>query len=48
MIKFNEKNIIKKLKKNQITIYLFHGVINKKIKSMRNYTGKHIEKNSKN
>ena len=48
MIKFNEKNIIK-IKKNQITIYLFHGVINKKIKSMRNYTGKHIEKkNSKN
>ena len=44
MIKINEKNIIKKLKKNQITIYLFHGVINKKIKSMRNYTGKHIEK----
>ena len=44
MIKFNENKIIKRLKKNQITIYLFHGVINKKIKSIRNYTGKHIEK----
>ena len=44
MTKFDERNILKKLKKNQITFFLFHGVINKNTNSMRNYTGKHIEK----
>ena len=42
MTKFDERNILKKLKKNQITFFLFHGVINKNTNSMRNYTGKHI------
>ena len=45
MNKIDENKIVKRLKKKQITIYLFHGVINKKINSIRNYTGKHIEKN---
>lgn len=43
MKKFSQNQLINKLKNNQITIYLFHGVINKKNNSIRNYTEKHIQ-----
>ena len=40
-----KKKLIDELKNNQITIYLFHGVIYRNTNSIRNYTGKHIESN---
>ena len=36
------KPFLKNLKENQISIFLFHGVIKKNNFSIRNYTNKHL------
>ena len=42
---FLAKELVSKLDKNKLCIFLFHGVINKNENEIRNYTGKHIESN---